>query len=387
MFSSRTRWDLTPNQLTRLLQEKRKNGEVVLDLTESNPTRCGFDYRFEPAVDLWATDRSQVYEPDPRGLSNARRALVDFYRRNGTEVDAEQIILTSGTSDAYAYLFRLLCNVGDSVLVPKPGYPLLDDLCRLNDVTPRHYSLEYDGDWHIDLQALETKLASDTKAVVLVHPNNPTGSFIKGSERREIETLARERGLALIVDEVFHSFAFESDDTRAASFADSAKSLTFTLNGLSKLRGLPQMKLAWIVVSGPEAERQEALRRLEMIADLHLSVATPIQHALPALLENCSSISRQILDRTTSNVRFLQSICNHSSPLSLFRCEGGWNGMLRLPNTRTDEEWAIELLRLANLLVHPGHLFDIELPSCMVVSLLPNTELFREGCSRILKAI
>lgn len=382
MFSSRTDWDFRPNNLTALLLKKRSRGEEIIDLTETNPTRCGFDYNPQLTLEALATRRSLLYEPNPKGLFAARVAIAEWYEQQGTHVDPEQIIITAGTSEAYTFLFRLLCNPGESVLLPKPGYPLFDYLCRLHDVVPQHYRLQYDGEWHITASELETFCTEDTKALVVIHPNNPTGSFVKSSERDVLFAVARKHRMPLIVDEVFTPFAFESDVHRIQSFSGTTEALTFTLNGLSKLLGLPQMKLAWIVVSGPDRERGEALRRLEMIADLVLSVGTPIQQALPLLLQDALLMRDQILERVKANAALLRSRFEQTSVTPL-HCEGGWNFVLRLPHIRTDEAWALELLQAENVLVHPGYLFDFDLPSCMVVSLLSKLQTFEEGCLRI----
>ncbi|MEK6757151.1 MAG: pyridoxal phosphate-dependent aminotransferase [Bacteroidota bacterium] len=386
MFSSRTNWDFRSSQLFSLLQHKRERGEKIIDLTESNPTCCRFDYDSESILKALSTERSLVYEPDPKGLLSARLAVVDFYRDQGITIEPECIILTASTSEAYSFLFRLLCNERDSVLLPKPSYPLFTYLSQLNDASARHYHLSYDGEWHIDISALEQSFSGETRALVLVHPNNPTGSFVKVQEREAICKLAQRHHAALIVDEVFESFAFEVDGRRAPSFAGNSDVLTFTLNGLSKLLGLPQMKLAWIVISGPHDVRDEAIARLEMIGDIFLSVGAPVQHALALLLKDLLPVRQQIRDRVRSNYRMLKRECPPSSSLSVLRCEGGWNAILRLPNTRSDEEWALELLRTHNVLVHPGRLFDFEQKSCLVISLLPPSEIISEGFKRILGA-
>jgi len=382
MFSSRTNWDFQSSELFALLQEKCARGEEIIDLTEANPTRCGFQYDEHTILQALVTQESLRYSPEPKGLLSARAAVVEFYRRQGITIDPEGVFLTASTSEAYAFLFRLLCNVGDPVLLPKPSYPLFDYLCELNDVTPAHYHLMYDGQWRLDAPSLEHALSRHARALVIVHPNNPTGSFLKIPERESVTAFARRYGLALIVDEVFHTYAFDDDVRRAASFAGNEQVLTFTLNGLSKLLGLPQMKLAWLVVSGPVAERDEAIKRLEIIADTFLSVGTPVQHALPSLMSDASAITVQIRTRVHNNYLLVAEAVTGSS-LSTFRCEGGWNALLRLPGTMRDEEWALTLLRDQNVLVHPGHLFDMEQQSCVAISLLPKPEVLRQGLYRM----
>jgi alanine-synthesizing transaminase len=382
LFSSRTNWDFRSSEVFALLQEKRGRGEGIIDLTEANPTRCGFQYDERSILQALATQGSLTYAPNPKGLLSARVAVVEFYRQQGITIDPESVFLTASTSEAYTFLFRLLCNVGDSVLLPKPSYPLFDYLCELNDVTPAHYHLMYDGEWRLDTESLAQALSRQTRALVVVHPNNPTGSFLKIPERESITTFAGNRNLPLIVDEVFNSFAFGADTRRAASFVRNTQTLTFTLNGLSKLLGLPQLKLAWLVVSGPVAERDGAIKRLEIIADTYLSVGTPVQLALPSLLRDTSAITDQIRSRVRDNYLQVAGMVAGTS-LSVYLCEGGWTALLRLPGTMPDEKWALELLRDQNVLVHPGRLFDVEQQSCIVFSLLPEPQVVRQGLQRI----
>jgi hypothetical protein len=387
MFSSRTDWDFRPSPLFSLVLQKRARGEEVIDLTESNPTRCGFRYQPDQLITPSALRNSVSYEPDPRGLLLARQAIAGWYQRQQISVDPSRIILSSGTSEAYSYLLRLLCNPGESIAVPRPGYPLLEYLGRLNDVKCHDYRLEYDGEWHIDLPSLAEILSPETKALVLVHPNNPTGSFVKLEERERILEMSKRQNIPLVVDEVFSAFPFEEDVRRAGSFAGTQNTLTFTLNGLSKFVGLPQLKLAWIVVSGPDELCTNALQRLEVIADTFLSVGTPVQLSLETLLSDPAAMRGQILNRVLSNYKGLREVFPQGSPVSIFGCEGAWNAVLRLPATRTDEEWAQELLQVHGILTHPGLLFDFDLKSCVVVSLLPEPKIFSEGMKRILTAV
>ncbi len=383
MFSDRTNWNTRPTTLATLLHEKQQRGEDIIDLTESNPTRCGFQYNTQGMFDALATRRSLLYEPNPKGLPLARTAIADWYSHQGVTVSAEHLFLTTSTSEGYSFLFRLLCNAGDSVLTPKPSYPLLDYLCQLNDIVPQYYSLMYDGEWRIDFERLETSITKKTRAIILIHPNNPTGSFIKQHEQLQIEKLARQHNIPLIVDEVFSSFGFEQDQRRVSSFANGETVLTFTLNGLSKLAGLPQMKIAWIAVGGPEAEREEALKRLEIITDTYLSVATPVQQALPSLLKDSFSLTQQILERIRGNYQWLASTLGSGSAMSMLRCEGGWSAVIQLPNTRSDEEWALTFLRERSVLVHPGHLFDLQTSVYIVISLLIKREMLESGIEAI----
>lgn len=387
MFSTRTDWDLRPSPLYSLLQQKRARGEEVFDLTESNPTKCGFVHSSLNFIDSGSLQRSVLYEPDPKGLLSARQAISDWYKRQNIAVDPDRIVLASSTSEAYTFLFRLLCDVGEVVAAPKPSYPLFEYLARLNDILCYGYRLAYDGEWHIDLPSVDDALSSNAEVLILVHPNNPTGSFVKKKERDRIVSEARSRNIPIIVDEVFSAFSFERDDRRENSFAGTDSTLTFTLNGLSKLLGLPQMKLAWIVISGPEKECAKALQRLEVIADTYLSVGTAVQQALPRLLGDPGAMTEKILTRARSNYEFLRTSCAAGSPATLFQCEGGWNALLRLPAKKWDEEWAFELLQSAGVLTHPGHLFDFDMKSCIVVSLLTELNVFSEGIRRILAAV
>lgn len=384
MFSSRTEWHLEENRLTRLLRECTARGDAILDLTETNPTRCGF---LAPSwlLESISTTSSLFYEPDPKGLPEARSALARWYGARGLHVNPDSIFLTASTSEAYYILFRLLCNSGDEVLLPRPGYPLFDILASLSDIRIVPYDLRYDGEWHFDIESIRAGMSDRTRAIVIVTPNNPTGSFLKKDEWREIEAMAINRHCAVIADEVFSAFHFEKDPQRIASLSESSNVLTFTLNGLSKLAGLPQMKLAWMTVSGPETEYRPALNRLELISDTLLSVATPIQRAVPLILQEIESFTAPILTRVSHNESVLRSRVDSASGVSVFRLEGGWNAIVRVPATRSDEDWALELLQSAGVLVHPGHLFDCAMGTCLVISLLPAHETFAKAIDRIVK--
>jgi aspartate/methionine/tyrosine aminotransferase len=384
-FSSRTDWDVHPSALSMLLQEKRSSGESIIDLADSNPTLCGIPHT-APSISPEILHRSALYEPDPKGLPGARRAIAAWYNHRGCAVDPEHIVLTTSTSEAYSFLLRLLCDVGESIAVPKPSYPLLDYLSRINDVACRHYQLAYDGEWHFDFGSLREALAAGVKGVIVVHPNNPTGSYVKMGEARTIKKLLAGHASALIVDEVFHSFPFGHEDGRAGTFAETTEVLTFTVNGLSKLVALPQMKLAWIILSGPPDLVTSAVERLEIIADTYLSVSTPVQHAVHDILAHQQLYTSRVQDRVVKNYEALQRIIGGDSPLTVLRGEGGWCAMLRLPASRSDEAWAIHLLESQNVLTHPGYLFDCDINGCLVLSLLPEPEVFSEGVLRIRSA-
>jgi alanine-synthesizing transaminase len=383
MFSSRTDWNLTPNALSQLLAEKRKRGEQILDLTESNPTRCNFSYNPE-LLQALSSERTFQYEPDPHGLLSARKAIAEYYHQRATPVDPSNLFLTASTSEAYSYLFRLLCNPGESVLVPKPSYPLFDYLCTLNDVEVRHYRLTYDDEWCMDFDSVRAAIDTSTKALLVVHPNNPTGSFVKNREKEEILGLVQRHSMALIADEVFAEYSLTESEGRHESFASEGRSLVFTLNGISKLLGMPQMKLGWITVSGESGIVRNAMDRLEIICDTYLSTGTPIQRALPSFLDNGRRITDQIRRRIKANYDSLRSMTAQSS-VSLFNAEGGWNVIVQFPRIMSDEEWALLILKECNVLLHPGHFFEIEQEACFVMSLLPQESVFSNGIRRVLE--
>ncbi len=302
MFSARTLFDLRPNRLSALLARKRAEGARVLDLTESNPTRTGIPYPSDLLAPL-ATEGARGYEPTPFGSPAARAAAASELARRGCPAPPERVFLTASTSEAYAFLFKLLADPGDEILVPHPGYPLFEFLARLESVEARGYPLAYDGAWHLDLDALGDALGPRTRAIVVVHPNNPAGVFLKRHELRSLLELCAARAVALISDEVFADYAFADDPERAASAAADGPALAFALGGLSKSCGLPQLKLAWTAVSGPESLREAALSRLELIADTYLSVSTPVQVALPELIARREELQAPIRERVDLELR------------------------------------------------------------------------------------
>lgn len=387
MFASRTDWPLAPNRLALQLEERRRLGLPVLDLTESNPTRCGFEYDRAETVAALADPRALAYEPDPRGLESARRAVAAYYAERGVKVHPERIFLTTSTSEAYSYVFRLLANPGDDVLVPAPSYPLFDFLVRLNDVELRSYPLSYDDGWHIDLETLRERINPPTRAILLVHPNNPTGTFVTRDELEFLVECCRGRSLALVADEVFADYAFAQDARRVTTHAAVSEVLTFTLSGLSKISALPQMKLAWLVVNGPAEHLGDALARLEIIADTYLSVSAPQALALPRLLEMRRKLQPQIHARLRANLRWLDAKLSPDSPINRLKTEGGWYVILKLPSIRSDEDWAIELLKNDGVLVHPGHFYDFPSEGHLVASLLTRQEVFEQGMERILARV
>ncbi len=385
MFSSRFKWNLESNRLSQLIAERRKAGIQIFDLTESNPTRAGFDYPAEEILPALANGDAMVYEPQPKGLFVAREAVAAYYAERGFAVEPERIHLTASTSEAYSYLFKLLANHGDEVLIPQPSYPLFEFLATLEGVELRPYELEYfhPQGWRIDFDSIERVITPMTRAIILVSPNNPTGSFIKNDELQRLNQICADRNLALIVDEVFGDYGFGKDENRAASLVENSDVLTFVMSGFSKILALPQMKLGWIVTNGPAALRAEAIERLDLIADTFLSVGAPVQHAAPEWFKLRAGLQDQILDRVSNNYDWLAAEVENS-PLRLLTTEGGWCATLEVPRHYTEEEWTLRLLAEENLLVHPGYFFDFHHEAFIVLSLLPPASDFREAIKRLL---
>jgi len=406
MFASRTGWPLEPNRFSAALERHRTSGREVLDLTESNPTRCGFTY---DALLLAALGDAHglAYDPHPKGLRVAREAVCGYYRQHGAQVDPEQVILTASTSEGYSFLFRLLCDPQDEVLVPAPSYPLFDFLASIQDVKLLSYPLIYDHGWQIDLHGLSEALTTRTRAILVVHPNNPTGSFVKPAEMDLLDALCRERQLALVADEVFLDYAHDGavrptfaevapasrrPEARAGRPRDSRRdggatqeALTFTLSGISKICALPQMKLAWIVIGGQPELAREAIARLEVIADTYLSVSTPVQLALPEFLARREAIQRQVKERMAANLAELDRQLAAQQLVQRLEVEGGWYAVLRVPATLSDEELAIALLDEQSVVVHPGHFYDFSGEGHLVMSLITSADVFAEGVKRVLR--
>ena len=383
MFSTRTRFELRPNRLAGLLASRRAQGAPLFDLTESNPTRCALPYPEDLLAPL-AEPGGLVYEPNPWGLLRAREAVAADFARRGFAVEPDRLLLTASTSEAYAFLFKLLCDPGDEVLVPRPGYPLFEYLAGLESAEVRAYPLEYDGEWRHDPAALEAALTPRTRAIVLVNPGNPTGSYLKRAEAERLFDVAAARGLAVISDEVFADYAFGPDPRRLASVAGDGPALSFALGGLSKSCGLPQLKLGWLAVSGPEPLRRVARARLEIIADSFLSVGTPVQRAAPALLARLPELQTPIRSRVCGNRERLRGLLGRSSPATLLNGEGGWYAVLRIPATLPEEERVLRLLATGDVLVHPGYFFDFPREAHLVLSLLPAEAGFATGVERVL---
>ncbi len=412
MFSERTNWSLSQNRFTQAVEEVRARGEKILDLSASNPTRIGLKYDSAAILDALRSDKALDYDPQAKGLLSAREAVAGYYREQygsgegdvKSAIDPERIVLTASTSEGYSYVFRLLCNSGDELLVPKPSYPLFEFLADLQDVNLVPYPLIYDHGWQMDFHSMEKAVTGRTRGVVIVHPNNPTGSYVKPEELGPLNQFCRSHELALIVDEVFLDYGLDGPEgavelrsdgePRAAvptyarqcpSFVWNEDVLTFTLSGLSKISALPQMKVAWVVTSGPVEIANGAMARLEVIADTYLSMNAPVQWAVPALLEQRSNIQQQLMKRVKANLMELDRQLAKQKSCQRLSVEGGWYAVLRVPVTRSDEELAIELVREKSVLVHPGHFYDFESDGYLVISLITAEQEFAEGMKRMLQ--
>ncbi len=386
MFSSRFTWSLHANQLSRLLEAQQAAGRVIFDLTESNPTQAGFAYPAEMILPALAQPQSLRYEPSPSGLPAARAAVAGYYSSLGHAVNAESFHLTASTSEAYAFLFKLLADPGDEVLAPQPSYPLFDFLTALESVRLLHYPLRYDeqSGWRINLDRLAAIISTKTRALIVVNPNNPTGSFLTQDELQALNALCREHDLALISDEVFADYGHGDDPRRVTTLIDNPAALTFVLGGLSKTLGLPQMKLAWIHVSGPAGLAAAARERLDFIADTYLSVGTPVQHAAPRWLALRQEMQQQIHQRLAANEDYLRAECRRLSGVKVLRRDGGWYAVLALPPAVREEEFTLALLEQDQVLVHPGYFFDFAQEGFLVVSLLTRPAVLQEGSARLL---
>ena len=389
MFSTRTNWKLAHNRLTQALEQARASGKQILDLTSSNPTRVGLEYDDGTILSALASPSSLDYDPQAKGLLEARASVAAYYRaEHAASIDPDRIILTASTSEGYSYVFRLLCNAGDEILVPKPSYPLFEFLADLQDVRLIPYPLLYDHGWQIDFHSLGRAVTPRTRAVVLVHPNNPTGSYVKSGEVSQLNQFCRDHNLALIVDEVFLDYRLTqvpTNDDGFGTFAGNRDALTFTLSGLSKISALPQMKVAWTVITGPEATVVDATARLEVIADTYLSMNAPIQWAMHTLLEQRKTIQSQLLDRVTKNLHELDRQLAAQKICSRLDVEGGWYAVLRIPVTQSDEDCVIHLVEEKSVLVHPSHFYDFPSDGYLILSLITPEKDFAEGVTRTLQ--
>jgi aspartate/methionine/tyrosine aminotransferase len=415
MFSDRTNWKLAQNRFTQAVEEVRAAGAKILDLTVSNPTRAGLVYDSQAILGALGSALALDYDPQSKGLLDAREAVAGYYREQAacgerdvaSNVSPERIVLTTSTSEGYSYVFKLLCNAGDELLVPKPSYPLFEFLADLQDVKLVPYPLIYDHGWQMDFPSLEKAVTERTRGVVVVHPNNPTGSYVQAVEMESLNAFCRAHGLALIVDEVFLDYelsgaaggavelrsagqpraAVSTSALPHASFVENQDVLTFTLSGLSKISALPQMKVAWVVTSGPASIVDAAMGRLEVIADTYLSMNAPVQWAVPVLLDQRKSIQQQLLERVKVNLAELDRQLAVQKSCQRLNVDGGWYAVLRAPVTRSDEELAIELVREKRVLVHPGHFYDFPSDGYLVLSLITPQEEFGEGIGRALEKL
>ena len=381
MFATRTQWNLNSNRLAKALEDVRARGGELLDLTASNPTECGFLYDGASILKALITPAVLKYHPDPRGMHSARQAVQNYYEQRGQRVRLEDLILTTSTSEAYSFAFRLLCNPGEEVLVPTPSYPLFDFLAEIQDIKLVRYPLVYDHGWQIDFHTLEAAVTPRTRAVIVVHPNNPTGHFTKADEISKLNQVCTAHDLAIIADEVFLDFSLNSE--HPGSFAQNQPVLTMTMSGLSKISGLPQMKFAWLAVNGPIDKKTEALARLEVIADTFLSMNAAIQAAAPTLVAQRHGFQQQLMARVRSNLAELDKQLSEQKSCTRLEIEGGWYAVVRVPAMRSDEELALELLE-EGVYLHPGHFYDFPGEGYLVVSLITREREFAEGIEKFL---
>ena len=382
IFAKRTNWNLETNRLSKALDEHRSAGKAFLDLTASNPTQCGFTCDGEAILRALSNPGALTYDPTPKGLESARRAVAGYYSARGDVVPVEDIFLTTSTSEAYSFVFRTMCNPGDEILIPQPSYPLFDFLAEIQDVKLVRYPLLYDRGWQIYFHALEEAVTERTRGVIVVHPNNPTGHFTKPSEMAKLNEMCVEHQLALIADEVFLDFALGPN--QPASFAANNFALSFTMSGLSKIAGLPQMKAAWLIVSGPQELKTHANARLELIADTYLSVNAPVQLAIPTFFDQRQAFRKELMARARANLAALDECLARQGLCSRLELEGGWYAVLRVPATRSDENLAIEILSRTGVFVLPGHFCDFPADGYLIVSLITPETDFAEGTKRIL---
>jgi hypothetical protein len=385
MFSDRVPRELGINRLARSLNEERDRGRPIIDLTVSNPTQAGIEYPAGLLAPL-ADARGLLYSPLPFGSLEARAAAAGEYARRGLSVPPDRMVLTASTSEAYSLLFKVLADAGDEVLVPRPSYPLFDHLTRLDLVAPRSYDLEYHGTWSIDFASVERALTARTRAVLVVSPNNPTGSFIRRDELDQLAAICHDRDIAIIGDEVFADYEWSPGAAdRAVSVASRTDVLAFSLGGLSKSVGLPQLKLGWIAAAGPAALVGAALDRLELVCDTYLSVSTPVQLAAADLLARGAVVRERIAARVRANHALLLERVTAAPSCRVLQAEGGWYAVIQVPSLQPEEDLVIDLVTSDGVLAHPGYFFDFSHESFLVVSLLTPEAAFGEGVSRLLR--
>jgi alanine-synthesizing transaminase len=382
MLSHRVPHDLAPNEWARRLEAKRAAGVPLLDLAETNPTRVGLAGAGAAELAALARPAGARYEPDPRGSAAARAAVAGYHAARGQAIDPNDVVLTASTSESYTHLFRLLADPGEAFLVPSPSYPLFEPLADLEGVRLRPYRLAFDGAWHLDGDSLERAFGPDVRGVITVEPNHPTGTCLDPEGRELLETLCERHGAAIVSDEVFGDFPRPGRAAPLPGWLGARRVPTFVLSGLSKCCGMPQLKLGWIVAGGPDAARAEALRGLEWVADLFLSVATPVQQALPDLLAAGATFRARMQERIAANLARLDALVARRPELGVLAADGGWAAILRVPGPRTDEDWALALLE-RDVVVHPGHFYDIEREGHLVLSLIPEPDLFAAGLARL----
>ena len=382
MVSSRLPSTLDTNALARLIQARRRSGSPIVDLTESNPTRAGFSYPDDLLAPL-ADARALEYDPQPLGLWAARAAVAAEFRRRGIVVSADRVALTASTSEAYALLFKLLCDSGDDVLVPHPSYPLFEHLTRLESVSAIPYALEYHGAWRIDPESVRRAITNRTRAILVVSPNNPTGSLLHKDDLVQLVEIAAAKNIALIGDEVFADYRLDPAPHATHILADAGV-LAFSLGGLSKSAGLPQVKLGWIGFGGPSDRVDEVLAAYEIVADTYLSVSTPVQAAAADLIERGADIRAQILERVKKNLDGLRTAAAAAPAVSVLPVEGGWSAVIQVPRVMTEEAFVLDLLEHDGLLVHPGYFFDFSREAFVVVSLLVAPAVFDRGIAGVL---
>ncbi|MBI5403665.1 MAG: pyridoxal phosphate-dependent aminotransferase [Ignavibacteriae bacterium] len=385
MFSKKFEYNTSENKISRLLTEKRNSGVKLYDLTESNPTKAGFEYEAVKILESVSGYGSLEYNPDPKGIPAARKAVKEYYESAGLKVSEENIFLTSSTSEAYSFVFKLLTDSFDEILIPSPGYPLFSFIAEMESVTVKSYTLKYtdENGFGIDFDSIKRQLTPKTKAIIVVNPNNPTGNFLHKEDLTGLISLCKANNIALICDEVFLDFNINTVGNNILSVVQADGALTFTLSGISKICALPQMKLSWIVINGPENIRDAAKSRLEIISDTYLSVGTPVQIGLSTLLEGRHHIQRQITERIISNYEFLKSEFEKDKNISVLKTEGGWYSVLKINIKINEEKLAYDLLDKHNVYIHPGYFFDFEDEGYAVVSLLTKKDELKKGIHEI----
>jgi alanine-synthesizing transaminase len=378
-FARRTKWDFNENGLTRACRELKASGIALDDMTKSNPTKCGFDYSSLGVESSFGAKENLDYSPDPWGLTRAREAVAKFYAGKGLAAPVDNIMLTSSTSEGYNYLFRLLCDPGDEILAPAPSYPLFQFLADVNDAKISPYKLVYNDGWRIDRDALRLATNGKTRAIVLVNPNNPTGSYIREADYAFIREFAAKHGLAIICDEVFADYDLDILPDAKRTLVGQDGPLTFVLSGLSKILALPQMKLSWIVIQGGGKDAPTVRQRLEMIADTFLSVNAPVQNACPAWLEKCRTVQGPIVTRLRDNLRLLKETAAATPGLAALRSEGGWYGILAMDGIIDEDAFIVNLAKERHVVAHPGYYYDFDDGEHAVFSLLTEPSVWARG--------